>query len=119
MSSKNFFPALTLLCAAIVLPDNAIGAAGQLDSSFGKGGIFIAQNAGLTNTTASAVAIDSKGRIVIAGQAPLPSGEQPAVVRLNSNGTLDTSFGNHGVASIDFRQGGGEIATCVVVQPDG
>jgi uncharacterized delta-60 repeat protein len=118
MLSKNFFPASILVCAAIVLPSNAAAAAGQLDNSFGKGGIFLAENAGIANTLAAAVAIDSKGRIVIAGQAPLTD-EQPAVVRLNSNGTLDTTFGNHGVASIDFRQGGGELATSLVVQPSG
>jgi uncharacterized delta-60 repeat protein len=119
MLSKIFFPTLMLLGAAIIMPSNAVGAAGQLDSSFGKGGIFLAQNAGLTNTLAAASAFDSQGRILVAGQAPLNGGEQPAVVRLNSNGTLDTSFGNHGVASIDLRDGGGELATCLVVQPSG
>jgi uncharacterized delta-60 repeat protein len=108
-----------LLGAAIIMPGNAVAAAGQLDSSFGKGGIFLAQNAGLTNTLAAAVAFDSQGRILVAGQAPVSSGEQPAVVRLNSNGTLDTSFGNHGVATIDLKQGGGELATCLAVQPSG
>ena len=119
MPSKNFFPALTLLGAAIVIPRYAIAAAGQLDSSFGKGGIFLAQNAGLANTTAAAAAIDSSGRILVAGQAPMNTGEQPAVLRLNSNGTLDTSFGNRGVASINLAQGGGEIATGLVVQASG
>ena len=64
-----------LLGAAIIMPGNAVAAAGQLDSSFGKGGIFLAQNAGLTNTLAAAVAFDSQGRILVAGPALLNGGE--------------------------------------------
>ncbi|MBV9157251.1 MAG: hypothetical protein JO097_13390 [Acidobacteriaceae bacterium] len=121
MISNKLFLALTLACAVITLPSPASAAAGQLDSTFAKGGIFLANNAGLTNSVATAFAIGRKGRIVIAGQLPLPPGgsPQPAVFRLNSNGALDTSFGTNGVASINFREGGGEIATSLVLQPDG
>ena len=100
-------------------------AAGQLDKTFAKGGIFLASNAGIKDSEATAVAIDSKGRIVVAGALGLQAAV--SVVRLNSNGTLDTSFGGHsfqgiqapaGVAIIDFFVSG-EIATCLVLQPDG
>ena len=44
-----------------------------------------------------------------------------AVLRFNTNGALDTTFGNFGKATIDFDQGGGknDYARAVAVQPDG
>lgn len=40
------------------------------------------------------------------------------VVRLNDDGTLDTSFGTDGIVAIDFF-GGFDEASDVVIQPDG
>jgi uncharacterized delta-60 repeat protein len=121
LSSNHLSLSLMLACAMMAAPAHARAAAGQLDSTFGKGGLFLANNAGISNTVATAFAIDSKGRIVVAGQAPLPTNgsPQPAVLRLNSNGTLDTSFGDHGVTNINFGHGGPVTATCMVLQPDG
>jgi uncharacterized delta-60 repeat protein len=124
-SSNKLFVALTLACAVATVPARAAGAAGQLDNTFAKSGIFLATSAGIKDSVATSVAIDSKGRIVVAGATD--DFGQVSVVRLNSNGTLDTSFGGHsfqglqappGVASIDFFVAG-EIATCLVLEPDG
>ena len=92
MTSDKLFLTLMLVGVAITLPARVSAAAGQLDGTFAKGGIFLGSNAGLANTVATAFAIDSKGGIVIAGQIPIPpvSKLQPAVFRLKSNGTLDT-----------------------------
>lgn len=76
--------ALTVLASVSM----AMAQAGQLDKTFGHGGVFLAQSAGLSNTLATAVAIQSDGKIVVAGQAPPEvGGPQPAVLRLNANGT--------------------------------
>jgi uncharacterized delta-60 repeat protein len=124
-SSNKLCLALTLACAVVTVPARAAGAAGQLDNTFAKSGIFLASDVGLKDSVAAAVAIDSKGRIVVAGATD--DFGQVSVLRLNSNGTVDTSFGGHsfqglqappGVASIDFFVAG-EIATCLVLQPDG
>ena len=40
------------------------------------------------------------------------------VIRLNDDGTLDTSFGTAGVVTVDFF-GGYDEASDVVIQPDG
>ena len=59
-SLTTVFALATMLCASM----NAAAQAGQLDSSFAKGGIFATAN---NLTTANAIAIQSDGKIVIAG----------------------------------------------------
>jgi uncharacterized delta-60 repeat protein len=114
MPSSKFFVTLMLACAVVISPARSAAAAGQLDNTFANDGIFLASNAGIRKSVAAAVAIDSKGRIVVAGETP----EQVSVLRLNSNGTVDTAFGDRGVASIAFFDST-EIATCLVLQSDG
>jgi uncharacterized delta-60 repeat protein len=100
----------------------AYGANGQLDAGFGVGG-KVAINAyvnsnGVIGTTnvpdgASGVAIMADGRIVVVGHAA----GNVALLRLNTNGTLDASFGTQGVVNTDF--GRTEAATRVALLPDG
>ena len=73
---------------------------GMLDSSFGVGGIAVIDIANQADQ-AHAIALQSTGKIIVAGEAnvsPLPNNvpESAAIIRLNSNGTLDTSFGTNG-----------------------
>ena len=72
--------------------------AGSLDTTFGTKGIFT-DSAGLFNnqgTTGAVVALQPDGKILAAGQI----GFSPGVVRLNTNGTLDSSFGTDGAVLI-------------------
>jgi uncharacterized delta-60 repeat protein len=62
--------------------------------------------------------VQADGRIVVAGGTSNIN-TNFAVVRYNSNGTLDASFGNgFGVLTIDFF-GFTDVAESVLVQPDG
>ena len=84
---------LVILCLALTLPASLRAQAGQLDKTFGNGGIFLGQNAGLASSAAAALTIQSDGKTLIAGQFLASNGTvQPCVVRLASNGTLDSSF---------------------------
>jgi uncharacterized delta-60 repeat protein len=78
---------------------------GSLDATFGVGGIvFTDLNAG-SSDTATAMALQGDGKIVLAGQsvtAVSPSDEDFAVVRYNSDGSLDSTFGTGGVVLTDF-----------------
>lgn len=126
-SANHFFTAKKRLgislsaFAALASVSTAIAQAGQLDKTFGNGGIFLGQTVIPGNTLANAVAIQSDGNILVAGSAPIPPGSlQPAVLRLTPNGVLDATFGQGGVAiPMNFRQGGGEHVTAMVIQPDG
>jgi uncharacterized delta-60 repeat protein len=67
--------------------------------------------------SAKAVALQSDGKIVVAGQSS-NSNADFAVARYNIDGTLDATFGNAGTLTIDFF-GFTDIAEGVLVQPDG
>jgi len=67
-----------------------------------------------------AVAIDSSGRILVAGATALnaPTGLDFAIVRLNPNGTRDTTFGGTGVATYDLDHELNE-AKAIAIDPAG
>ncbi|HYV91718.1 MAG TPA: T9SS type A sorting domain-containing protein [Chitinophagales bacterium] len=85
--------------------------AGDLDSTFGINGTVT--TAVCTNSYASSVALQSDGKIVAAGG----SWDCITVVRYNSNGSLDSSFGTNGIVT---TQPSNQCQTgSVVIQPDG
>jgi uncharacterized delta-60 repeat protein len=69
---------------------------GSLDTSFGPNhNGTIQTQVGTWDSAAYAVAIESDGKIVAAGQASTDSSFAFAVVRYNHDGSVDTSFGPH------------------------
>ena len=92
---------------------------GTLDTSFGNNGrVFLAVTN--RNETANAVALQPNGRIVVVGSTEPTDGSPNTdflAVRFNANGSLDTSFGNLGVFTLN--QGGTDVFNAVAIQPDG
>lgn len=91
---------------------------GSHDDSFGTGG-FVRVDIDNTGENANAVALQSDGKIVVAGMTYNFSVDQRtdfALVRLNSDGSLDSTFGNNGKVRTDF--GNVEEAFGLVVQAD-
>ncbi len=76
---------------------------GSLDPSFGSGGIVLVDV--LPAESAGSVVIQPDGRIVV-GAGGTPSGGTPGgiVIRLDADGSRDSTFGNHGpgVSVVDF-----------------
>jgi uncharacterized delta-60 repeat protein len=104
---------------------------GTLDTTFnGTGSLVFDPSTGLDDV-ANAVTLQSNGQIVIAGtvQAPGAAGTDMAVIRLNSNGTQDTTFGttiiqpagtiDKGIFTAGFSQTGGGTGTALTIQPNG
>src|SRR5215831_269955 len=95
---------------------------GALDTTFGTGGKVITNLAGVS-AQAYSVAVQRDGKIVVAGGANVNGGYDFALVRYNSNGTLDASFGTHGQVFTDFgtAQQGFSFAQAfaLALQPDG
>ena len=95
---------------------------GALDSTFGTGGVV---NTSFTSAadseSASAVAVQTDGKIIVVGLAPLTVGGQLGftVARLNSNGTFDPSFGVGGKVQFNFASNVTAIARDVVIQSNG
>ena len=90
---------------------------GTLDSSFGTGGTT---SLDFTNSLdqARGVALTPDGKIVTAGFTGGVGAGNFAVARFNSNGTVDTTWGNAGKVTTDFS-GGGDNAAAVAVQSTG
>jgi uncharacterized delta-60 repeat protein len=109
---------IALLCCMVLLCASLAGAqAGSLDTSFGTKGIFsysASTNDG-ANNLANAVAIQSNGEIVVAGQI----GSHSGLLRLNTNGTLDTSFGSGGTVLTSIGGDIEQVFLGMAIQSDG
>ena len=75
--------------------DPTTGDPGDLDTGFGTGG-KVTTAIGSDIDEAHAVAIDSDGKIVVAGRSNNGTDADFAVARYNADGTLDTGFGTGG-----------------------
>jgi uncharacterized delta-60 repeat protein len=97
---------------------------GTLDATFDGDGKVRTDFAPSSYEGAEAVALQSDGKIVVAGGVAIPSsstGDDFGLVRYNADGTLDTSFDGDGKVVTDFAGGFGVLdgARSVAVQPDG
>jgi uncharacterized delta-60 repeat protein len=95
-------------------------AGGQLDSGFGTGGkvVFGFDSGTASDDVARALAIDRRGRILLAGAA----GNEAAIARLTPSGALDASFASGGKRTFHFGGAGAglvDVAFGVAVQSDG
>jgi uncharacterized delta-60 repeat protein/uncharacterized repeat protein (TIGR01451 family) len=89
---------------------------GTLDTSFNGSGFRTLDVAGNGhNDAATGVAIDSQGRIVLGGWAFNGTNDDFAAVRVNSNGTLDTTFNGTGQVITTIPSGGGEARANALV----
>jgi uncharacterized delta-60 repeat protein len=87
-------------------------ASGDLDTSFGAGGIVTTDPDENANTSEEgrAVAVQKDGRIVVGANHRLQTGAGDFVLtRYNTDGTLDGSFGVGGVVKTDFLGYGGMV----------
>jgi uncharacterized delta-60 repeat protein len=102
--------------AIVVVPAPAAAAPGDLDPTFGTGGVAILPVA--VHSYANAVAIQPDGKILLAGYAYTGgSGGDMAVVRVDAAGALDPSFGTGGLVTLPA--GVQSLAYAVALQPDG
>lgn len=108
--------------AVIILPDGKIMAAGytnsagptnfavvrynangSLDTSFGTGGLVITDVVSGYNDLARAMTYHYNGKVIVGGYTQTPFGDLDfALVRYNSDGTLDSGFGSGGKVVTDI-----------------
>jgi uncharacterized delta-60 repeat protein len=92
---------------------------GNPDPTFGSNGKVITLVSG-NSGGATAGAIQTDGKIVAAGAAFLPdTGTDFAVIRLNSNGGIDPTFGTGGTVTTDFMGSSRDSIRAMALQPDG
>ncbi len=91
---------------------------GSLDPSFGTGGEQTVSFGASSLDVAQALAIQPDGKIVLAGEHRTDTTTQAfALARLDTNGSLDTSFGTGGMQA--YTALGLGVANAVAVQGDG
>jgi uncharacterized delta-60 repeat protein len=117
------YAATSLLLAAA---GAVYAAGGVLDTTFGAGGITLVNTTGSTPLrsdldSAVALAVQPDGKIVAVGdRAELASGTGPdfKLMRYNTDGSLDATFGAGGVVVLAFSTGS-DHPWDLVLQPDG
>ena len=77
-----------------------VTSAGTIDNTFGTSGVAVISG-GIIQDQGQAVAIDANGKIIIGGESTDANGTSFSVVRLNTNGTADNTFGTSGVAIVN------------------
>lgn len=95
-------------------------ASGALDATFGSGG-KIDINAALLangNSEARALLVQPDGKLVVAGYAFGPANSELLVMRLNADGSPDTTFGGTGIVRTPVGTSE-DIANAMIRQPDG
>jgi uncharacterized delta-60 repeat protein len=98
-----------------LLPD------GTPDTTWGPGGTRTYDLDGTAADRAFAVAVDTAGRYVVAGQAPDPgpgTDDEPSVLRLLPDGTPDPDFSGDGVSILSLAGSDSESAVDVTLLGD-
>ncbi len=107
-----------VVCAALVSASTlTLAQAGHLDKTFATRGIFSFQltTENGSNCIARAVALQSDGKIVAAGQL----GDQSGLIRLNLDGKVDSTFGNGGVVVTKIGADIEQVFGGLAIQSDG
>jgi uncharacterized delta-60 repeat protein len=121
--NANYKSIILVISLLFALSASISAAPGDLDPTFGNGGIVITRDSSNYQINfAYGMAIQSDGKIIIVGDGvrnpPSAMNWDSAVVRYNPDGSLDTSFGGTGIVitqlSIDY-----DAAQLVAVQADG
>ena len=111
---KTIFSRFSRLVFTIALVAQTVAAPGDLDTTFGAGKVFThIQNSDYAN----AVAVQTDGKIVVAGNYYNGTDWDIVVTRYNLNGALDISFSGDGINGKSLN--GGQSANGIVIQPDG
>ena len=118
---KRTYGVMTLLLITILgmsqTPDSVFGTSGKA-GPFNNG--FHVAGIGGNILSVQTMVVDISGRIWIAGHKSNGSNEDFAVMRLNSNGTPDASYGTGGVAKFNDLNGqfnSDEYATAIAINP--
>jgi uncharacterized delta-60 repeat protein len=109
-----------ILVAGDALGYFAIGryeSAGAVDTTFANDGIAMVWDSFTDFGSAEGIALQADGKIVVTGYADIGGPRGFAVVRLNPDGTLDTTFGASGTVTTPI--GSLDDAHSVVIQADG
>ncbi|HEV7330216.1 MAG TPA: MopE-related protein [Flavisolibacter sp.] len=90
---------------------------GTPDINFGTNGV-VKTSIGISSDLGHTVMILPDGKIILGGESSIGGGSAFAIARYNSDGSLDNSFGNGGIAKTPSNMPLG-LARSFAIQPDG
>ena len=111
----RIFSSAAVLAGVLLAGGSAQATPGALDPTFGTGGTE-AVPVSSTNSSASAVEIQPDGEILAAGDSWNGVNDDFALVRLNPDGSLDSTFGSGGKVTTGF--GAEDEPYALAMQPD-
>lgn len=117
-SRKHAAITFLLLGLHFIFLQRAFGQVGDLDISFGNGGLVV-QDAGSDQEAGHAVVVQPDGKIVVAGLWKGPSDFETILLRYHADGSLDPSFGTGGIAITDTTDSLGYVTFGIAILPDG
>lgn len=94
---------------------------GVVDTTFGNGGSGSVA-IGTGKNYSHLLLLQNDGKVILAGGAMTGNASDFALVRFNSDGSLDTGFGSKGIVTTEFTSSGApssEESAAGVLQPDG
>lgn len=106
-----------LFCTFLLLFQKPYAQSVVLDNSFGLGGISTL-DVGNIEEYGESVALQSDGKIILAGWDDEGINRNFVITRFDSDGELDLTFGNNGITVVDFA-GSHDVCLSVEVQTDG
>jgi uncharacterized delta-60 repeat protein len=94
---------------------------GAVDPSFASAPFEFGKQTGGGNDVGTAIALQSDGKVIVGGFGPFGLYLEFGVARLNTDGSLDQSFGTSGgvITPFSTKVSDGTSVTSFVVQPDG
>jgi uncharacterized delta-60 repeat protein len=92
---------------------------GTMDGGFGAGGVFTYGGPGANQDRGFALALQGDGKIVVAGASILNTKDDVLLLRLDTNGALDATFGTGGVVTYTGPGDNPDYGNGVAVQRDG
>ena len=91
--------------------------AGSIDHNFNNPIFDFTQENTISSDSAQVLAMQPDGKIVVGGLTFNSAGSVFGVARVNTNGTLDNTFGTGGVLTTSFE--GADQVSSILIQPDG
>jgi len=92
---------------------------GSLDTTFGTGGIVTTDIGNVDNASFALAIQPADGKLIAAGSSINGTNDDFALVRYNTNGTLDNTFGTGGIVTTNFAGNSFDYIEAVALQPDG
>lgn len=91
---------------------------GQLDNTFDGDGVAIIDFNSKTDN-AFDIAIQSDGKMIVVGSAVMTNNNDIALIRLNTDGSIDNTFGTGGKVTTNISGTSNDAASRVLLQADG